>query len=147
MTNKLPVISFVALIFLIISPLINISLYAQNSGNDLKADQEKFWIEYAAALRKIKAESDDHKAALMVQQLKQEYIPRMQVLVKEAKDWKKLHSVAEKKAMEEWSEKNIHGNEAGSLQTDLMIRAGKGGEFGKAYGDYMQSLVTAGKQG
>jgi hypothetical protein len=115
-------------------------------GDDLQVSYNNFWIDYASFMKKVKAEGDNHKAAQLVEQMKKDMLPRLGQLIKNTGEWKKSHSQAEIKKMEDWVNSNPHATEVSSLQSELMVMASKeGGAFGKAFGEYMHAMTMLNK--
>ena len=121
-------------------------LMARQGPVDLKEEYDHFWIDYAVAMKKIKAEKDDAGAARQTDQLKKYILPRFSQLLANTTKWKQTHNRSEAAQLENWVNSNPHAKEASGLQSDLMIRAARErGLFGKSFMEYLQMMAKAGK--
>jgi len=121
-------------------------LLARQGAADLKKAYDHFWMDYAGAMKKIKAEKDDAAAAQQTDQLKKFILPGFSRVLASTAKWKQTHSKREVAELEAWVNSNPHAKEASDLQSDLMIRAARErGLFGKSFMEYLQMMAKAGK--
>ena len=122
-------------------------LSAQSTAQ-LHAGYEKYWQEDLSYLKKIGNEKDAHQAALLVNAMKEDMLPKLRQQLVLTDEWKKTHSTQEVKVEEEWSAKNPLQSQVASSQMDLMIRSSKeGGELAEAFKGYMKAMTLVSKKG
>jgi hypothetical protein len=138
---------FIWFIFLFASFGMTLMGEPYKKKDDLQASYERFWTNYTIALKQIKGEKNNPKAAQLVEQMKKDILPVLEELVKSTAVWEKNHTAVEAKKMDDWVSSNPRAIEVENLQSELMLRASKeGGALGKAYSGYMRGMMTAARE-
>jgi len=103
---------------------------------------DKFWNDYAAGLKRIVDQKDDHAAALLCSQLRKDLKPRYDQLKQRSADWKKSHTQKEWLDLVDWTQKNAHFAEAMKLRMrpEMLMRGAQNKEFFEAYGAMIHDL-------
>lgn len=123
------------MIFFVLTSLVNSAYAAKNYQDDIRTLTDKYWADYAAGLKKITDQKNDHASALLCTQLRSSLSPRYNQLKSKTQAWKKSHTDKEYLDLVEWTQKNQHFAEAMKyrMAPELLMRMAQNTEFMEAY--------------
>jgi hypothetical protein len=104
-------------------------------GTSTEEKVDDFLTDYVKDLKSALAETDDKKAAVKIQRMKEKYAPRAEKLKAEVETWEASLTEDEKKAFEERADDKPYIKDLITLSFSAMARVTKSPELHQAFED------------